>query len=346
MDNILQALSVQVTGARDLESLTRPLLEMLEAVTGLESTYLTEIDLQQSTQHIRYARNVAGLQIPEGATVEWHDTLCRRAIDEERRYTDDVAAHWGDSQAAKALGIRTYLSSPVRTSSGSLYGTLCGASAERKPLVAGAEHLIAFFARLIAEHVEREQLLLQLQRANDELSRQALSDPLTGQLNRRALMLELPLLFSLSARAGHPVLVAFIDLDGFKQINDTHGHEAGDRLLIAMAQQLSATLRGGDLLARVGGDEFVVVGMGPLPQEEAQELAVLRFQRRLFEQSVLQLPLPAQTLHYPGASVGVVAVNPADTSIEEALRLADASMYAVKRQRRAAGDDPIPPATH
>ena len=347
MDNILQALSVQVTGARDLESLTRPLLEMLETVTGLESTYLTQIDLQQSTQHILFARNAAGLQIPEGATVEWHDTLCRRAIDEDRRYSDDVTDSWGDSQAARALGIRTYLSSPVRTSSGSLYGTLCGASAERKPLVAGAEHLIAFFARLIAEHVEREQLLHQLQRANNELSRQALSDPLTGLPNRRALMLELTRLFSLSERAGHPVLIAFIDLDGFKAINDTHGHEVGDLLLVAMARQLSETLRGGDMLARVGGDEFVAVGMGPIPEAQTVEGAVQTFQRRLFEHSVLQLPLGSeQSLHYPGASVGVVAVDPGQISVDEALRQADARMYAVKRQRRAQEENPVPPRPH
>jgi diguanylate cyclase len=95
MDKILLALSEQMINARDLESLTRPLLEMLASVTGLESTYLTEIDLGQSTQHVRYARNVAGLQIPEGMTVEWSDTLCRRAIDEEIGYTDDVAALGG-----------------------------------------------------------------------------------------------------------------------------------------------------------------------------------------------------------------------------------------------------------
>ncbi|MGY3943029.1 sensor domain-containing diguanylate cyclase [Aeromonas tecta] len=337
MDKILQALSVQVTAARDLESLTRPLLEMLEAVTGLESTYLTEIDLGEGKQSIRYARNVAGLQIPEGISVDWSDTLCRRAIDEGRMYTDNVADCWGDSEAASALGIRTYLSSPVRTPSGSLYGTLCAASAEQRPFVAGSEQLIAFFARLIAEHVEREQLLQQLQQANHELSRQALCDPLTGLANRRALMHELARLFPLSERAGHPVLVAFIDLDGFKVINDTHGHETGDLLLSTLARQLGSALRSGDLLARVGGDEFVAVGMGPIHGEETVEAAVHCFQRRLFEHSVLQLPLGAQVLHYPGASVGVVAIDPAYTSIDDALRQADARMYAVKRQRRAQG---------
>ncbi|WP_426008264.1 GGDEF domain-containing protein [Aeromonas salmonicida] len=335
MDTILQALSVQVTEARDLESLTRPLLEMLETVTGLESTYLTQIDLEQSAQHILYARNSAALQIPEGVSVDWSDTLCRRALDEGRLYAADVADRWGDSTAARAMGIRTYMSSPVRTSSGSLYGTLCGASAEHKPLVTGSEHLIAFFARLIAEHVEREQLLQQLQQANNELSRQALSDPLTGLPNRRALMLELHRLFSLLKRTGHPLLISFIDLDGFKAINDTHGHDAGDLLLQTMAQQLAGALRSGDLLARVGGDEFVAVGMGPLSGEETVEAAVHCFQRRLFAQSQVQLPLASQVLNYPGASVGVVAVDPASISIDDALRQADASMYAVKRQHRA-----------
>ncbi|MFS1162333.1 diguanylate cyclase [Aeromonas salmonicida] len=335
MDTILQALSVQVTEARDLESLTRPLLEMLETVTGLESTYLTQIDLEQSAQHILYARNSAALQIPEGVSVDWSDTLCRRALDEGRLYATDVADRWGDSAAARAMGIRTYMSSPVRTSSGSLYGTLCGASAEHKPLVTGSEHLIAFFARLIAEHVEREQLLQQLQQANNELSRQALSDPLTGLPNRRALMLELHRLFSLLKRTGHPLLISFIDLDGFKAINDTHGHDAGDLLLQTMAQQLAGALRSGDLLARVGGDEFVAVGMGPLSGEETVEIAVHSFQRRLFEQSQVQLPLASQVLNYPGASVGVVAIDPASISIDDALRQADACMYAVKRQRRA-----------
>ncbi|WHF36870.1 GGDEF domain-containing protein [Aeromonas salmonicida] len=335
MDTILQALSVQVTAARDLESLTRPLLEMLETVTGLESTYLTQIDLEQSAQHILYARNSAALQIPEGGSVDWSDTLCRRALDEGRLYAADVADRWGDSAAARAMGIRTYMSSPVRTSSGSLYGTLCGASAEHKPLVTGSEHLIAFFARLIAEHVEREQLLQQLQQANNELSRQALSDPLTGLPNRRALMLELHRLFSMLKRTGHPLLISFIDLDGFKAINDTHGHDAGDLLLQTMAQQLAGALRSGDLLARVGGDEFVAVGMGPLSGEETVEAAVHCFQRRLFEQSQVQLPLASQVLNYPGASVGVVAVDPASISIDDALRQADACMYAVKRQRRA-----------
>ena len=103
----------------------------------------------------------------------------------------------------------------------------------------------------------------------------------------------------------------------------------------AMARQLSETLRGGDLLARFGGDEFVAVGMGPFPDADTLDGAVAAFRQRLFEHSVLSLPVGDKVIHYPGASVGAVAVMPAEVSVEEALNRADASMYAVKRQRRA-----------
>ncbi|TNI00861.1 GGDEF domain-containing protein, partial [Aeromonas hydrophila] len=114
----------------------------------------------------------------------------------------------------------------------------------------------------------------------------------------------------------------------------THGHDTGDLLLQRVAGALSTVLRGSDLLARVGGDEFVAVGMGPQCGEETREAAVQGFQRRLFEASLVQLEVPAGLLHYPGASVGVVAIEPASSTVDEALRLADACMYEVKRQRR------------
>lgn len=94
MDTLLTQLSSSVSSARTLEDLTRPMLEMLEAVTGLESTYLTRIDLEQGLQHILYARNARQLQIPEGLAVPWGDTLCKRALDEGRVYTDNVAECW------------------------------------------------------------------------------------------------------------------------------------------------------------------------------------------------------------------------------------------------------------
>ena len=220
MDSFFAQLSDSVTRARTLEELTRPLLEMLEAVTGLESTYLTTVDLAEGLQHVVYARNTRDLQIPEGLTVPWGDTLCKRALDEHRPYTDDVANIWADSEAARELGIQTYVSTPVRTDDGALYGTLCAASSQRHPLSDAAEHALKLFARLIEQHVERERLIEKLQGANAELKTQALTDPLTGLMNRRALMQELARLTSLAQRTGRWLLAGTVDLDGFKQIND------------------------------------------------------------------------------------------------------------------------------
>ena len=108
-------LSDSLVGAHSLEELVRPLLELLEAVTGLESTYMTAIDEVAGLQHILYARNTRRLQIPEGLSVPWDDTLCKRALDEGRMYTDDVADCWGDSDAARALRRRLSRSATTAT---------------------------------------------------------------------------------------------------------------------------------------------------------------------------------------------------------------------------------------
>lgn len=335
MDPLLSQLSTSVSSARTLEDLTRPMLEMLEAVTGLESTYLTRIDSAQGLQHILYARNVRQMQIPEGLSVPWGDTLCKRALDEGRVYTDNVAECWGDSDAARQLGIQTYVSTPVRTDSGGLYGTLCAASAESRPLPPNAFNVLGLFARLIGQHVEREQLLQRLTEANAELAARAATDALTNLPNRRAFLDELRRMLAQAERDGRGVLVAFVDLDGFKSVNDLHGHEAGDEFLVAMARRLQDSLRAGDLLARLGGDEFVVASPGPAREEPDAQATALAFGGRVAAATAGDFRLGHVVLNYGGASVGAVAVDPRSTGAEDALRQADAAMYAVKRGRRA-----------
>jgi diguanylate cyclase len=335
MDSLIEQISDSVSSAKTLEDLARPMLEMLEAVTGLESTYLTTIDLDKGLQHILFARNARQLNIPEGLTVPWADTLCRRAFEEGRTYTDDVATCWGDSDAARQLGIQTYVSTPVKTDSGGLFGTLCAASAGQVPLPSHAESVLQLFARLIGQQVERELLFVKLKKANTELAAFASTDALTGLANRRSLIDALHRMLAQAARDGHGVLVGFIDLDDFKKINDAHGHDAGDEFLSAMADRLSGALRASDMLARFGGDEFVVIGPGPalgeIPAEAAKALA-----RRLAASTVSELRLNRAVVQYEGASVGVVAIDPRTTSVEEALRRADDAMYQVKRTRQAA----------
>ena len=120
-NKLISQLSSALVEETSFEGLVRELLVMLELVTDLESTYLTKIDLAASAQQILFSRNTKSMVIPEGLSVPWGDTLCKRAIDEGRPYTDDVAGCWGDSEAAKTLGITTYASVPVRLEDGSFY---------------------------------------------------------------------------------------------------------------------------------------------------------------------------------------------------------------------------------
>lgn len=333
MNSFFAQLSESVQNARTLEELTRPLLELLQAVTGLESTYLTTVDLDEGLQHVIYASNARELQIPEGLSVPWGDTLCKRALDEGRPFTDDVGGVWGDSAAARELGIQTYVSTPVRTEEGALYGTLCAASSRCQQLSDEARHVLRLFARLIEQHVARERLVEKLRRANSELQTQALTDALTGLPNRRALLQELARLTALAQRTGCWLLAGAIDLDGFKQINDGHGHDAGDEFLRGVSARLQAALRGGDMLARMGGDEFLVVGLGPSLSENGEAAAAL-LRQRLAAATVGRYHTVATVIDYEGASVGVACLDPQLAGAEEALRQSDAAMYRVKLERR------------
>jgi PAS domain S-box-containing protein len=99
----------------------------------------------------------------------------------------------------------------------------------------------------------------ELRQAQAELAALALRDPLTGLANRRLLDELLQVALARGPRSGEEVVVLFIDVDGLKQINDSHGHEAGDRLLRSIAERLDDAFREADVVARIGGDEFVVV---------------------------------------------------------------------------------------
>lgn len=332
MDPLLEQLAIAVPRAESVEQLTRPLLEILATVSGMDSTYLTTIHLDEGVQRVEFARNTATMQIPEGLEVEWDDTLCKRSLTEGRTYTSDVAQCWGDSEAARALGICTYVSMPVKRSDGILMGTLCAASHSSVPLSPATEGLLRLFSKLIAAWLEREILLEQLSAANAHLATYALVDELTGLPNRRAITRTLEQVLARAKREGSAVLVGMIDMDGFKQVNDTHGHHIGDLFLQEVAGRLRLALREMDTVGRLGGDEFIVVAA--CPASGAQH-AVQQLSARLAKATEGVFQLDGLEFSYPGASVGVVMVDPRQVDVENAFRLADAQMYDNKLQRRS-----------
>lgn len=329
---MLADLSRSATRAVNLEDLARPLLEMLHTATGLESTYLTTIDLARSEQHVKYAMNTGLMQIPEGLTVPWADTLCKRALEDGISFCNDVAERWGDSGAAKALGIKTYASAQVRTSDGVLVGTLCAAGGESIELSDWAQGTLNLFSKMVSQHIERELLLEKLKTANATLRVYALADPLTGLPNRRAIVDTLGRMLARCEREGSAVLVGMVDLDKFKMINDTHGHDMGDRFLQEFGRRLTAIVRSTDLVGRLGGDEFAILSPCANDAVALDEAAVI-LRNRIIGASAGRYSLGSTELDYAGASAGVVVVH-AGVDAEAALRLADAAMYADKHNRQ------------
>jgi diguanylate cyclase (GGDEF)-like protein/PAS domain S-box-containing protein len=151
----------------------------------------------------------------------------------------------------------------------------------------------------------------------------ALHDPLTGLPNRARLIEALGVACRRSRE--HPCAVLFIDLDGFKPINDRHGHDAGDEALITIAKRLQHNLADRDMVARLGGDEFVVLVEGP--ETPTQAIAVAQ---RLMEAVSQPMTLYGNTCQI-SASIGVALMPANGTTASDVLSAADNAMYAAKR---------------
>ncbi len=168
-------------------------------------------------------------------------------------------------------------------------------------------------------------------RDHEKLDRERTIDELTGTPNRAYLIRHAPRMLEFSGRKGFPVCALFIDLDRFKAINDTLGHEAGDRVLAAVATSLKNVMRRYDIFARLGGDEFIAV----LPDTDLPEAEILSERIRL---TVAELDVAKTTgLDTPltvSASVGIARLTPGE-NLDDLIRRADADMYAEKR-----GDNP------
>jgi diguanylate cyclase (GGDEF)-like protein len=149
----------------------------------------------------------------------------------------------------------------------------------------------------------------------------ALSDPLTGLPNRQYLHIMLGAARARLERHGKPLTLAYLDIDDFKLLNDRHGHNAGDALLKQVARALAEHTRDTDTVARVGGDEFLIL----LPESPHR---VARPVLERVHQALKEIPLPRETALT--MSIGACTFHRPQESIEEMMRLADDVMYRVK----------------
>lgn len=183
-------------------------------------------------------------------------------------------------------------------------------------------------ARVAERTAELEQANLRLRENEQALQHLAFHDPLTGLVNRVMLDDRLRHAIGRAEREGGSLAVLVIDLDGFKRVNDQHGHAVGDEVLIAAARRMRDALRASDTFARLGGDEFVAVVEAPAGADEAEAVA-----RKLG--AALERPvIGGGREHRVGASIGV-ALYPGDgATVESLIRAADRAMYQVKSAGR------------
>ena len=223
----------------------------------------------------------------------------------------------GHPEASRpAGGPRSAAAAPIVVD-GQVWGALSAATSRPEPLHAGAEELLARLAELAA-------LAIMSASARDQLATLAATDHLTGLWNRRVFQERLHAEIERARRYDRPMSLVTLDIDHFKRINDAHGHPTGDRVLIEVASRLFATVREGEIVARVGGEEFAWI----LPETDgagAQDAAERA--RRAIEER-------------PFAGVGTVTISLGVCDLDEGgtagalVRMADQALYAAKAQGR------------
>jgi PAS domain S-box-containing protein/diguanylate cyclase (GGDEF)-like protein len=249
---------------------------------------------------------------PEGAWLRVNKTLCEMTGYSEEAllastfqditHPDDLDTDLEHVGAMLAGEIRTYeMEKRYFRADGSVMWVLLSVA-----LVRDAEGCPRYFVSQIQDIDERK-------REQGKLERLANLDALTGTLNRRAWDNALASAIVRAEHADEPLSIALIDLNGFKAVNDSLGHDSGDRLLTHAAEVWQEQLRGGDLLARIGGDEFAVL----LPNCAAADLGAIAER------------LKGALWHDAGCGVGTAVWRPGDGAAE-LMRRADAALYADK----------------
>jgi diguanylate cyclase len=190
-------------------------------------------------------------------------------------------------------------------------------------IVVAAVEIAALLTRQYLLVLDNRQLVWHSQEQQDELRHRAFHDPLTGLANRALFADRVGHALEMHRRTLRPLAVLFCDLDDFKAVNDTLGHDAGDALLVSVAQRLGATIRTGDTVARLGGDEF-----GILIEDDGDATFLAE---RILTALSAPIVLVDRRLRVH-ASIGVAVVSATDPPIDaqELLKRADVAMYAAK----------------
>ena len=267
-----------------------------------------------------------GLDVPE---LDRKVAFCAHAIMEPRQalVVEDLRTDGRFSRnplVTQAPHIRFYAGAPIIDPNGFALGTIAVIDARPRQLSAAQRDALVDLSTLVMTALRNRRSAL-------ELSRLARTDHLTGIANRAQFELAVASEIQQAARSGESFAVLCMDLDGFKEVNDEHGHAAGDEVLREVARRLQTQVREGNTVARLGGDEFGIV-MRRGTAEEVRSLA-----QRIVATVELPLALPSGAVVEVGMSIGDASFS-ADADTADALMAqADRTLYVSKRSSPGRG---------
>jgi diguanylate cyclase len=347
MSDYLAQSNMQVPPAHKssaLEHVARPLLRLVQHISGMETSFVTSIDWDSQTQDVLYSLNTGEMQVPEGSRIDWCDSMCRSMFLAGCSHTSAVGVEVPSTAGAIALKMTSFFHLPIMVGDTPI-GTVCGAS--RRPIalsdaqIEGMQLIADALQQLVASNRAKIRANARAERAerqardsrkdsdrhateSQQMEHLANTDILTSLPNRRAFTARWEDELARSGRRGYPIGLMLIDADHFKTVNDTMGHLMGDSVLRAIGGTLLAVAKTPDVVARLGGDEFALV----ITHTDARHLLVVAENiRQIFAAAAVELGVNT-TL-----SIGTVSSEVCPR--HELIAYADQALY---RSKAAGGD--------
>ncbi len=312
---LLQTIAKHVSGLQG-GNYFNTLSEFLSSALDADFVIICRLSEDRKVLHTLSA--VLNNKIIDNTDYEVAGTPCEVVIETGTQvYNGDVQQQFPQDQELATLGIHSYIGTPMFDSSGNCIGHL----AVMKKLKFPESNK----ARLIIDSVSSRASSELIRQVNEEIIMlQATTDALTGLPNRPTFLARLHQALLYCNRNNQQLAVMFIDLDNFKSVNDNFGHAAGDELLKTVARRLERCVRQSDLVARMGGDEFIVL-LNSISELNEPDIVAHNIMNALNRKTLV-----SNIEHRPSCSIGI-AIYPEDgTSDGELLNNADSAMYRAK----------------
>lgn len=299
----------------DFESAAREALVFLKQAIGFDQWFVTRLEEDECI----VMQGLEEQSLQPGHTLHRDQTLCSKMLEGSiPRIAPDLRKHPGYAELSfnRAVATRAYMGFPLYKCDGDLYGTICGIAANPQPEPQPVQvQLFELVGKLLNALLQMELRAETQTRRAERFAAQVLQDAMTGLFNRAGWDQLMAKEEHRCRRHGRSCVVIVIDLDELKQINDSEGHNAGDRLIRQTAEALTQAARSEDVVARLGGDEFGIIGVNC--DADGGRALLQRVLASLAERGI-------------AASVGMSS-RPAKGDIRSAFVEADLKMYEQKR---------------